>query len=465
MTLDCNLNINTRENSSTKTYVVLVSTLAYFILISFTGCKPNQIGEKTDKKTIVSLWVKWEGSERNAIERLVDQYNQSQEKNFVRILSVSDPKKKLMLAIANGHPPDLAYLFYFILPAYAENNALTPLDSLFEQYRIEKDDFTPSCLDAVTHKGFIWGIPTTSTATALHYNKSLLNKADIESLATPKTLEELEAINDRLFVANEIGKIQQMGFLPIEPDWWLSEWAFWFGGEVFNNDKLQINMPAWKDCSEWLASYPNRFGASDLMKFKSSFGGFASSQNAFFTGKVAMVHQGMWMENFVQSYASPNFEYGIAPMPAAKSSGLPYVSIIEPDTLCIPRGAKHVAEAMDFVKFLLKRENLEQLALGQRKLTSLSDVSLDFLEKHPHPFIHEFQQIASSPYSRSRPKLPYYGKYQSDIKEAFTGIFFERSEIEDALNKATQKQQESLDKNQKRWNRVSSSRIKEWSQL
>lgn len=426
------------------------------------GCSVKRKDVTEDGRTIVSLWVKWEGFEREALESLVREYNESQDSNFVKTLSVSDPKRKVMLATANGHPPDLAFLFYFIIPAYAENNALTPLDSLFDEYGIAKDDFLQSCQDAVAHKGFTWGIPTTATATALHYNKALLKEAGIDIDSPPKTLEALEAMNDRLAVANDDGSLQQIGFLPIEPDWWLSEWGYWFGGDIVHGETMQINQAPWNACANWLASYPERFGAKNLTKLKSGFGGFASSQNPFFTGKVAMVHQGMWMENFVKNYAPPEFEYGIAPMPAAASASAPFVSIVEPDVICIPKGAKHIPEAMDFIQFLLQKENLESLALEQRKLTALKEVSPAFLKNHPHPFIREFQALAASPYSKARPQLTQYEQLQSDMRNAFESIFFARNDVDAAINGAYEKQQDALDKNLKRWNRVSNARIKEW---
>lgn len=432
------------------------------ILVS--GCSSKNEHLTEDGRTIVSFWVKWEGFERAALESLVSEYNESQNKAFVKTLSVSDPKRKVMLATANGHPPDIAILYYFVIPAYSENNALTPLNKLYQEYGISLDDFLPSCQDAITHRGFTWGIPTTTTATALHYNKRILREAGISMDTPPQSIEELEEINDLLTRRSEKSGIEQMGFLPLEPDWWLSEWGYWFGGEVSDESKMLIDQEPWNQSATWLASYPERFGSDALMRFKSGFGGFASSQNPFFTEKVAMVHQGMWMENFIQNYAPEDFEYGVVPLPATEKADVPFVSIVEPDTICIPRGAKHIPEAMDFIKFLIQRDNLEQLALEQRKLTSLKSVSEDFIKNHPHPHIEAFQKLAASPFGKARPLLTHYENYQSDLRTAYESIFYGRSTPQDAFDKASKAQNETFEKGRRRWDRISAARSKEWSE-
>ena len=57
----------------------------------------------------------------------------------------------------------------------------------------------------------------------------------------------------------------------------------------------------------WLESYPKRFGGPAMFELRGGFGNFASPDNPFFNGKVAMIMQGVWMNNFIKKYAPAGF--------------------------------------------------------------------------------------------------------------------------------------------------------------
>src|SRR5437016_372057 len=56
----------------------------------------------------VVYWEKWTGFEKDAIQTVVDDYNRSQDRIFVDLVSVSVIRQKTLLATAGGNPPDLA---------------------------------------------------------------------------------------------------------------------------------------------------------------------------------------------------------------------------------------------------------------------------------------------------------------------------------------------------------------------
>src|SRR5215510_11638498 len=81
-----------------------------------------------DDKVHVVYWEKWTGFEKDAIREVVDDFNQSQDRIFVDLVSVSVIRQKTLLATAGGNPPDLAGLMNDAVVEFAEKNALTPLD-------------------------------------------------------------------------------------------------------------------------------------------------------------------------------------------------------------------------------------------------------------------------------------------------------------------------------------------------
>ena len=75
-----------------------------------------------------------------------------------------------------------------------------------------------------------------------------------------------------------------------------------------------------------------------MFQLRGAFGNFASPDNPFFNGKVAMIMQGVWMNNFIKNYAPSDFEYGAAAFPEeTEHPGAPMTSA-ETDILVIPTG-------------------------------------------------------------------------------------------------------------------------------
>jgi multiple sugar transport system substrate-binding protein len=103
----------------------------------------------------------------------------------------------------------------------------------------------------------------------------------------------LEQFNEKLIKRRPDRRLASCGFLPSEPGWWKELWGIWFGGSLWDGHaRITANSPENLTAFEWIASYPKRFGAEDLLAFHEGFGNFASAQNPFFTGRVAMVLQG-----------------------------------------------------------------------------------------------------------------------------------------------------------------------------
>ena len=74
-------------------------------------------------RIVLNYWEKWTGVEGQAVQRIVDQFNRSQDRIWVNRVPVSDIVVKSMVAIGGGDPPDLIGLFNFNIPLFAEAGA------------------------------------------------------------------------------------------------------------------------------------------------------------------------------------------------------------------------------------------------------------------------------------------------------------------------------------------------------
>jgi len=399
----------------------------------------------------ITYWEKWTGFEGEAMRKVVNDFNKSQNRIFVQLLTVSNVQNKTMLATSAGIPPDVAGIFSANVAQFVDDRAVLPLDDFCREAGIGPEDYKPVYWNAVTDRGHIWALPSTPATTALHFNTAMMRRVGLDPNRPPRTIEELSEMADRMVQRDKDGRIRVAGFLPAEPGWWNWAWGYFFGGELWDGkDRITANSPANVRAFEWVQSFPKKYGPDEVQTFRSGFGNFSSPQNAFMSEKVAMVLQGVWMYNFISMY-NPKLQWAAAPFPhPADRPDLARTTIAEADVLIIPRGAKHPREAFEFIRYVNSRKGMETLCLLQRKNSPLTDVSEEFWRKHPNPYIRLFDSLAASPNAVGTPKLGIWAEYSAELNNAFEEIGLLRKTPKEALDAVTARMQPKLDQYLKR---------------
>ena len=455
------------------------------VALSLSACGRTVAGRTADGRVLVSYWEKWTGFEGDAMQAVIDDFNTSQNRIFVQKLTVSEIERKLMLATAGGNPPDVAGVWSSTVPDFSEKGALTPLNKQIEAAGIKREDYIPVFWNLCSHRGFVWALPSTPTSLALHWNKKLFREAGLDPDRPPRSVDELDRMAEQLTIveitrngkkervrfpelteaekAAKDFKLVQVGHLPQEPGWWLPLWSFWFGGHLWDGERqITANSPEVRESFEWLRKNAEKYGVANIRSFGASFGNFASPQNPFLSGTVAMVLQGVWMYNFIDKF-SPGMEWAAAPFPAMDPVALPQVTIAECDVLVIPKGSRHSQEAFEFIRYINSQGPMEKLALGQRKFSARAMVSDEFFQKHPNPYIKEFIELAKSPDARYVPRLSIWNEYSEEMRVASERMLFLEATPQVALEQVQQRVQWKFDRVLRRWDAVKDQRLKEWS--
>jgi multiple sugar transport system substrate-binding protein len=405
-------------------------------------------------RTVITYWEKWTGFEGDAMRATVDAFNQSQDEIFVKMLTVSQVDRKMLLATAGNDPPDVAGLWSGNVNVYADKGALLCLDDYCAEAGIGPEDYIPCYWELVQHRGHTWALPSTPASIALHWNKRLFREAGLDPDRPPKTIEELDEYAAKLTKYNDDGSIKQLGFIPAEPGWWNWGWGYFFGGRLWDGGS-RITCASAENIRAytWVRTYAEKYRVKQLQTFQSGFGNFSSPQNPFLSGVVAMELQGVWMHNFIDMYA-PDLEWGAAPFPyPADRPDLANTTIVEEDVLVIPASARHPKEAFEFLKFVNSQPGMEQLCMGQRKLSPLAEQSEAFLRDHPHPYLSVFTDLAKSENAMVPPSFSLTQEYQSELTAAFDDIWLMRASPEEALTKVQERMQAKLDTEIARWAR------------
>lgn len=446
------------------------------------GCTEGR-GERDAAVRHIVYWEKWTDFEGEAMARVVDGFNEKERARAkadpayrpieVEMVTVSNIEQKLLIASAGGNPPDLAGIYSYMTPGYADKGALTDLSGLAREAGITREQYVGRYYDLAVHRDRLWGLPTTPASAALHWNKRLFREAGLDPERPPETLEQLDQMAERLTrwevtlpsgdkqiqtgylpeVPPAQKRLLQVGFLPSEPIWWSYGWGFLFGGKLMEGDEITTNSPENIQGYEWLASYTKKLGVASVQRFRSGFGSFASAQNPFLSGQLAMEIQGVWMHNFIKKFAD-GMQWGAAPFPApAAHPERTGTANAEIDDLVIPTGSQHPAEAWAFIRYTQRQDVMEALCLGQRKHTPLAQVSEEFYARHPNPSIRLFRELGESPNAWSAPKTGIWNEYERELKTAADKVSNLTLSPREALTRVQQRIQISYERDRRIFSR------------
>jgi len=313
-------------------------------------------------RTVITYWDRHSGHEHEARCVLIDEFNRLQDDVFVRALPIGYNIEKLLTAIAGGSPPDLCSLESTVLISLAPQGCFRCLDDFMAQSpHLKKERFFPHTWEAISYKGRAYGIPTTTDAFCLLWNKDAFRRAGLDPERPPRTLAELEDFAARLTVRGNKG-IEQLGFLPWLP-WDLTHmWGGLFGGRWFDNiTGLAVcgNNQRIVESFAWQRSFtldPNAktqkafaMDPTKIAAFRSGFGAYMSASNPFYTGKVAMIAEGEWQVTFIPKYA-PELDWGVAALPQPQGAEPRCYS---PSCVldAIPAGSPHPDAAWAFLQW------------------------------------------------------------------------------------------------------------------
>jgi ABC-type glycerol-3-phosphate transport system substrate-binding protein len=202
-----------------------------------------------DGKIHVQYWEKWTSFEEQAMQAAIDAFNRSQDRIVIDYLPISQIDRKVIVATAGGDPPDVAGVWAYNIPAFADAEALEPLDGFIRRDGQTKEQwlarYYPIFAHLCQHGGHVYGGISTPATIALYWNKTLFREAGLDPDRPPRTLAEFDDDCRRLTRRDlRTGALLQLGFLPQEPGWWPWIFCLWMGGELF--DGRNIPNAAWE---------------------------------------------------------------------------------------------------------------------------------------------------------------------------------------------------------------------------
>jgi ABC-type glycerol-3-phosphate transport system substrate-binding protein len=424
----------------------------YFIAFGPRGAK-----ERTDGKLVLDYWEKWTGKiEGQSMMDVVEAFNKSQDRIFVRYFSIGGIDEKAQIAISGGAPPDILGLWSYNVPGFADTGAIQPLDELGAPLGIKPDIYAAGMRPVTQYNGKMWACINTGGTLALYYNKQHFREAGLDPEKPPRTIPELDAANRKLLKKSggagpdAGGRITRFGFHHREPGWWPFIWPFYFGAKLVDTTPTPahalINTPDVIAAYDWVQSYPNDYSLSALNDFRSTFGNYDSPLNPFISGQLSMVIQGPWLANMINLYKR-DLDYGVAPFPVAEGLYDPAapLGLVDTDILVIPRGVKHPEASMEFIAFTQQQRNVEYLSTKHCKGSPLAVSSESFLAHHPNKGVRVFDAIAKSPRAFIVPQTRAWLQIRDGFVAAFDEVWNQKGTPKAIMTALQARAQSALD--------------------
>lgn len=221
------------------------------------------------------MWHTWgAGPGTDAMEKVVNMYNQTNDKNVeINLQFVANKASgntqtmdKLMASIAAGSPPEMALLDNFQVATWAQQDALVKLDDLMAASGTSFDGIYDWARSGSQYKGSTYSIPYNGDTRALFYNKDLFAAAGLDPENPPSTIEELNAAAEKLTIMDG-STYKQVGIIP-----WLFAgkpiytWGWNFGGDFYDADAnvLTIAKAENIEALQWEVDVADKFGGKAL---------------------------------------------------------------------------------------------------------------------------------------------------------------------------------------------------------
>lgn len=183
----------------------------------------------------------WHGlniDNEDSLNRLVDEYNASQDRVRVRLENQGGYKETIDKYFQSGQDsrPDLVMLPDYATQRIIDSASVVPAGACVRASGFDTSAFQPSTLAAYSTEGVQWGMPFNVSNPVLYYNRTMFAEAGLDPARPPQNLDELREYSQQIV---DSGAAAYGIALDSGPDsgggWFIEQW-FADVGELYSDN-------------------------------------------------------------------------------------------------------------------------------------------------------------------------------------------------------------------------------------
>jgi len=408
-------------SENVRRWLLWIGAISLTLVVFLTG---SNTPRKYPQRKLVRFWHRWQGDWEKQVDKIVDEFNQSQTEYEVVPVSIpgTGADAKLILGAIGGDPPDLMSMPSGSVSNLAANGIATSLDEFMTpaEHRAFYEKSYPAIRDIGLYRGKCYGITIGADLSALYVNCKQLRDAGFDPDKFPKTLEDLEAMGLRLNQWDK-GRLKRLGFL-VQDVGYLSH-SFGGGFNVRPDGTAQFNTPPNLRALQNIADYRKKIGYENVLRFQAGLNDIEGAASwAFMHGDLSVTYDGQWRVEELRKF-KPDLEYRVIPIPPPKVGGTPLGGLVGGNYMIIPSSAKHKEGAWEFLKFWTGLDNPDRAAkfynmggwLPYSPAVANSPTFQTWLKKDPQ--FQAFIDILGSPNCKAPPEIANLRFYFDLIQE------------------------------------------------
>lgn len=318
----------------------------------------------------LTMWER-SGGNKQMVDLLVEAWNTKNPTCKINLTYIPHTEMvgKIAQGIASGDVPDLMGMDLIYAPQFEKAQQLVDLTDRIKDWP-EIATASKGHMTVATFEERLYGVPLYADVSALFYNKDLFARAGLDPEKPPTSLTELRAYADQI---SALGGDVKGYYLPgncagcniftVGPLMWASGAKI----EAATADDEPLTGDGVKQVLQF---------ARDMVKAGNVHDGDRAENGETFhlqfgSGKVGMMGTGNFNITLAREQ-NPNMKFGIGLLPGNTPGSS--ASFIGGDLVVVPKGSERVADAVNFMKFLLSDEVQVEVYAKALNLTTRTDM-------------------------------------------------------------------------------------------
>ncbi len=382
-----------------------------------------EVETNNGEKTVITFWNGFTGSDRETLEALVKEYNETNDKNIevqMDIMPWDSFYQKLATALPVGEGPDILAMATERIGSYADPGALAAVDDIYSSGIVDETVVPETLKENLKYDGKYYGVPMNFATLLLYYNKTIFEEAGLDPEKAPETWEELEQYAQQ--IVEKTGKYGfDMAVKDTTPMWCIMLWGN--GGDIIKDGKAVFNSPEnVETVTRWAENIRDKkFGPEVLT------GG--EIDKLFESQKLAMYFCGPWATN---GFTNAGIDYGVAQAPKGPKEQVTQANAVG---MYMTSSSKNKEAVYDFFGWWNSKDTQVKWSLGTGFPPARTDIADDERMKE-NPYIAEFAKPANESKMYLQQLTNFAEVDTQAIVPAFEKILLENADVQEALDEA-----------------------------